>query len=745
MTTAIVLSDLWSGSYNELDGSVKHKVMDFVVKLQRDPTTPGLDLKQPATAIDKRLRTARVNDFWRAVLIELPGSAGYVLVAVKPHDDAYVFARNLVMSVNEITGALEIVNTEALATAVTKAAASVAPDAKRVLPAAVRKRDLVNLGVGAEVAEQLLAITDEDVLLEVADALPRSQSNAVLDLCAGLSPEQVWAAQAGEESGTLEEPATVDPEDFSAALARPLSRLSFTDLARDGSSDELRAVMEGSMAAWRVWLHPLQRRLANHDGWKGPFRVTGGAGTGKTVTAIHRARHLARRLEQTLPSSDGKVLVTTYTKNLVQVVQSQLVQLAGPDVLKSVDVVNIDALARRIVVAGADHSVARAQPVSDTDSAVRALWAEAKRVASFVPGGGEAPALNAAALDTGFLEEEWMQVVLGGGISSEAEYLRASRSGRGRRLTRPQRAVVWKVIDEHTRLLRERGVVTFTQLAAQAATMLEADPSIREARGYLHAVVDEAQDLHPAHWRLLRRLVPEGPDDLFVVGDAHQRIYGRPVPLSRFGIETRGRSRRLTVNYRTSRQILRWCLGVVDPSADDLDTERDTMAGARSVFAGPTPLLREFDSLAKEAAGLIAQLQAWAEEGIAPGDTAVFARERNTIDRVRDELCQAGIGAVELGAQNDEAALGDRVRLLTMHRAKGLEFRAVALVGLGAADFPPKYLQDLSGEERAREERKERNLLYVAGSRARERLWVSWTGEPSGLLGSAEQGTTATP
>src|SRR5690606_20333066 len=109
---------------------------------------------------------------------------------------------------------------------------------------------------------------------------------------------------------------------------------------------------------------------------------------------------------------------------------------------------------------------------------------------------------------------------------------------------------------------------THTQAAAEAARLLDGSGEAR----YRHAIVDEAQDLHAAHWRLLRALVPAGTDDLFIVGDAHQRIYGRPLVLSRYGIETRGRSRRLTVNYRTSREILTWCSAVMQgASVDDLE------------------------------------------------------------------------------------------------------------------------------------------------------------------------------
>lgn len=715
MSTAVVLSDLFGRSYNELDGSIKSRVMDFVVKLGREPGSPGLDVKRPAGVADKRIRTARVTDFWRAVLIELPAAAGYIMVAVKPHDAAYTYASKLRFSVNQVTGALEILDTDQLATAMRQAEAA-EPAITRVLPPAVRKRDLLRLGVGEDVADQLLAVADEDVLFDLADALPRSQADAVLDLYSGLSPDEVWANLVADEAV-----GAVDTDDVTAALARPLSRLSFTALGGQDSIDELRAVLEGSLAAWRVWLHPLQRRLATHDGWNGPYRVTGAAGTGKTVTAIHRARHLARRTGG--GSVRGKVLVTTYTRNLADTIRTQLVALAGSEVLDRVDVLNLDALAPRVL--RADDTTRRAtekrRPVRDADPQVQGLWAAAAG-----PAGGEWP--------TGFLDEEWSQVVLANQLTTEADYLSVPRSGRGRRLSRPQRAALWQIFQRFEQLMRAQGLVTFTQQVADAAALLRADDAVRATFGYQHAVVDEAQDLHPAHWRLLRALIPPGRDDLFIVGDAHQRIYGRPIPLSRFGIETRGRSRRLAVNYRTSRQILRWCLGIVDPAADDLDGETESLAGVRSLFAGPDPAVSAFPSAQQEHAALTEQIRAWISDGLVAAEIAVFVRERWMAREVIERFADAGLPAIEVEARTDDAASPDSVRVMTMHRAKGLEFRAVALPRLGAGEFPPKFLRSLAGDDRRTAEATERNLLYVAGSRARERLYVSWVKDPSPLL-----------
>jgi len=716
MSTSVVLSDLFGRSYDQLDGAVKGRVMDFVVKLQRDPTAKGLHLEPMSGARDRRVRTGRVSDFWRAVLIKLPDDAGYILVAVKPHDEANVYATNLLVSVNEVTGAAEIVDVEQLATAIDRAvgASSAAVATPRVMPAAVRKKDLVGLGIADDVADRLLDVAEEDVLFEVAAALPRARGEAVLDLYAGLSPAEVWANLVADEPAVA-----VDTEDVTAALARPLSRLSFTALAGDDSLDELRAVLEGSLAAWRVWLHPLQRRLATHDGWNGPYKVTGGAGTGKTVTALHRARHLARRAE-----AGGTVLLTTFTRNLASTVRAQLVQLAGESVTDRVDVMNVDAVASRVLrsTETGRAMAERRRLVGDDAREVLDLW-------SVAVAGQNWP--------VDFLREEWSQVVLAQQLASEADYRTASRSGRGRRLSRPQRAEVWQIIERFAQMMRVEGLATYVQQVSEAAVVLASDETLRRDLGYAHAVIDEAQDLHPAHWRLLRALVEPGQDDLFIVGDAHQRIYGRAVPLSRYGIETRGRSRRLTVNYRTSRQILRWCLQVVDPDADDLDGDTESLAGARSLFVGPEPSVLGHPTAAEEGAALAARVRAWGEGGVAPNEIAVFVRDNRLVADVIQSLRAAAVPAMEVDARSDDAGRPEAVRVMTMHRAKGLEFRAIALPHLGARDFPATFVRGLGDEERGIREAVERNLLYVAASRAREMLHVSWSGPPSPILSVA--------
>ena len=433
MKTTVLMHDLFENSYNELDGSVRSRVLSFMVKLQQDPDATGLDFKRPKGAVSKHVRTARVNDNYRAVLVNAGAdddNSTLWLVAVKKHDDAYKFAETLTLQVNEKTGAAELYDPVALGEALDNARAdsSSSDGADPLMPAAVSQADLERFGLAPDVAAELKQVTTEDALQRLVEALPASQGNAVLDLAFGKDPQDVW------NDLVIEEPGPIDVDDLETALKRPLSRLSFTAVDGD-NEEELRAVLEGDFAKWRVWLHPLQRKLATHEGWNGPFRVTGGAGTGKTVTAIHRARFLAKQLDSSGADPKVKVLFTTFTRNLAQTIEGQLIQLAGPSITDRVHVVNIDALARAVVAATDNGRVFVNSSKIASFSQIEQLWRTAAHSCK-------------GTWDPNFLNDEWSEVVLGNAIVDEAGYLRVARSGRSQRLSRPQRADVWLAIEQ---------------------------------------------------------------------------------------------------------------------------------------------------------------------------------------------------------------------------------------------------------------------------------------------------------
>jgi superfamily I DNA/RNA helicase len=440
--------------------------------------------------------------------------------------------------------------------------------------------------------------------------------------------------------------------------------------------------------------------------------VTGGAGTGKTVVAIHRARHLAGRLQD----STGKpILFTTFTKNLAQAIERDLRSLGGAEVLDVVEVTNVDSLAHRIVA-----GVEQATPGVALDDEVHELWSDIIDELG-IPFSPE------------FMNTEFEQVVLAQAIGSRSDYFQVTRAGRGVRLSRRDRAAVWKAVEAFLRELNGRGKRTYLQMAQTAAGYL----GTRTVRPYQHVLVDEGQDLHETQWRMLRAAVPEQPNDLFIVGDSHQRIYDRRTSLSQVGIKITGRSRRLRINYRTTHEILRWALALLgDSSYDDLDQghESQTLAMYHSFLHGPAPTMFGGNAKKDELDAVVAQVTKWVDGGVAEEDIAVSARTGGSLDAAAQALERGGIAATRLTA---DLPRGDGVRLATMHRLKGVEFRCVALIDMDDDSVPLQWaITDKKADPLQHEAdlRRERCTAYVAATRARDDLWVGWSGKASRFL-----------
>jgi hypothetical protein len=689
----------------DVDGSMKSRAWDFLTKLSRDTDLTGLDLKMPQNAADRRVRTARVDLSYRAVLFAVGDETEpmWLLAAIKPHDDAYSYAQTLTLEVNPANGAMELLRTRAILDKVAEYRQRPAPEAAgQVLPFQVS--ELVELGINADVAEQAVRLTDEDDILDLAGELPEWQQRVLLELATGTPLDDIKVIYELDREGTSEDPLV--------AADRATSRMEFVYIDSD---DELRRMIEGDFAAWRTYLHPQQRAVAYRETFNGPYRLAGGAGTGKTVVALHRTAFLARR-----PAV--RVLLCTFTRNLASSLQVDIRGLLTPDELPRVDVRGVDQ-AVRAVVQSVDGPPGHVLGIREQD----AMWEEAVRSSGV-------PADLAPVLTPGFLAGEYRTVVLAMAEQTREAYLQVKRAGRGVRLNRIQRAAVWNVVEAFQRSAQMQGRTTFELMSGRAGQIL-ADPELRNhVSSYDHVVVDEGQDLHAGHWRVLRGLVPPGPNDLFVCEDGHQRIYGERTVLGRFGIETRGRSRRLTLNYRTSRQNLAFALGVIgDQKVVDLDGEEDTVAGYHSSFTGPAPTMKGFSGVAEEMRFLVETVRGWLEHGVSASAIAVLSRRAPEQDRARTALQEGGV-AVEL-LQKEGGGNAEAVQIASMHRAKGTEFSRVIIIGAEAGVVPLDWVFETQPESDHPEVRaRERSLFYVACSRARDELIVTWSGRPSPFL-----------
>ncbi|MDN5747507.1 MAG: AAA family ATPase [Pseudonocardia sp.] len=699
----------------KLDGSVRSKAMAFLQKLSADDTTPGLHIEPIQNAADSRVRTGRVDQFWRAVMFRIDGDGGrhYVVHGVWPHDDAIEVAARVRLKVNPINGLPQIDE------AVPVGAAPVAPEpvVERPTqnPLLVRRgrtrADLVDrLGIPSDVADAALAATDEDAVLGLAQhhegwlgllLVDLTSTDPVDDILDRLQLPDAPPPSAGTEDDQLLE-----------SLRRPAAAAQF---AFNDDQDELRRVIEdGDFGAWRVFLHPEQRRYVDRS-YTGPFRLSGGAGTGKTVVLVHRARRLARRNPQ------ARIVLTTFTTNLAESLRESLAQL-DPRVPQAAElgepgvfIAGVDALAAA-VIRGAGGEL--------TSAVTAVLGEERSSPNGRVPGTRWRAVLDTSNTDLPseianetFLADEYSLIVLPNIVRNESDYLRVRRPGRGVALDRAKRAAVWSLISAYRAQNRIDGTLDFAEAAAVAAARLKDTTPLAD-----HVLVDEGQDLSPTHWQLLRAVAAGGEDDLFVAEDSHQRIYGPRTVLGRYGIRIVGRSRRLTLNYRTTAQNLHYAMTILD-GAEYVDLEEEPEAtGYRSARSGPTPSIEQVDSLTDELDTIAARIRGWLDEKTTPETIAVLVQDRFQRERVVTGLTERGVA---IRAVDREQPSTGKPLVMTMHRAKGMEFTKVVLADVGhRSDAEAARLARMDQSGRQDAELRARSLVYVAATRARDELSI---------------------
>lgn len=715
-----------------LEASVKRLAYAFLEKLSTDDTLPGLHIEPINGAVDERVRTGRVNDFYRAILFKVRGqgaAAHYVYLGVLAHDDAIAFAKRARLTVNPVNGIAELITASEPVASVrptppTRPVDDLPPPL--LVTRGVDREALVDgLGLDLELATAALTALDEDEILALAGTAVQWQGLALIDLAGGTSVGVV--KQTLSIGADVELPADEEADEYLlSALQHPAARMQFAFIEDD---DELRrAIEEPDFAAWRVFLHPEQRRYASAT-YNGAFRLSGGAGTGKTVVLLHRARALSRR------SPQASVLLTTFTKTLADAMRADLrrldptlrlaQQLGDPGVY----VCGIDAAVSAVLrLQGKDELAVDVAHVLGHRSAEIAgrtpdsCWVDAA---------GAAGDLVDALRGKTFLSAEYAMVVLPQRITERDDYLRARRPGRGVALDRRKRLAVWDVVQAYRSRSGVDGSIDFGEAAAIATAALERRAA-ESGRLLDHVLVDEGQDLKPTHWQFLRALVAEGRDDLFLAEDSHQRIYGQPVVLGRYGIRIVGRSQRLRLNYRTTAQTLHYAVGVLQ-GADFVDLEdAQEVSAYRSARSGPAPLMVHSESLGDELEATAKHVRRWLETGVDPQAIGILVRDAQHAGQVVRGLEDRNVKVklVESGSPRSAAPV-----VMTMHRAKGMEFSRVLLFGVNQGLLPAEYLlRGLTDADRADVLLRERSLLYVAATRARDELVVTSSGQPSSYL-----------
>lgn len=714
----VSIHDAFWDAFIALPKQQQKKTQQLISKFRQSPTSPGLNYERINGALDS-YRSLRVDQNYRCIVMAPAKGDVYLLLWVDKHDDAYTWAARKRVEVNAKTGTLQTYDsmpdelggnaspvTEAQGTTPEHTESSDSPS-REAQPDTTNQRlfnldDTRLLGIGVPESRLSLVIDLQTLndLERIKPKLPDEAWEALALYAEGLSWDDVWA----DYGPRSDEP--VDVTDVSAALERDATKRRFHVVDSDA---ELQAMLAAPLEKWRVYLHPSQRKLVERD-WNGPVRVIGGAGTGKTVVAMHRAVWLAKQLDE-----HEKVLFLTYNTNLAADIASNIKGLGSSDELARIEVINIDAWVMRYLKARKYSAVLK------FEAQLTELWNDVLARSEPPPG---------KVLSDSFYKEEWERIILPNRIDRRDEYLKVSRAGRGVALNRRQRAVIWNVFDDMRAEMNHRGWRTYQDAMLDSRDLIAEEGN---KYGYRHVVVDETQDMGPEALQLIRGLVAEDKNDLFFVGDGHQRIYRRRAVMGKCGIRIVGRARKLKINYRTTEQIRQFASAMLEGlTIDDLDGGEDGSSDYMSLTRGPEPELQAFEQERDEIDWIVQRAKKIEEQDGTLANVCVMLRTTGLRDQYYAAFRKAGLDAVLLEKRADNQQVPG-IRVANMHRVKGLEFRHVFLAAMCDGVVPNRYA--LLGSEDITElrdmELAERALVHVCASRAIETLVVSWHGKAS--------------
>ena len=677
------IADTFTDSLARLTGDEQKAVKTTAFDLQLNPANPGLSFHKLDKAKDKNFWSVRVSSDIRLIVHRVQDSL--LLCYVDHHDKAYDWAGRRRLETHPKTGAAQLVEIretvqQIVVPVYVQAELSLAPQpaaASKLLFAGRSDDELLGYGVPAEWLDDVKLATD-DTLLALADHLPAEAAEALLELATGGKPR-------------VPAPATAAANPFDHPDAQRRFRV-MTNV------EELQTALDYPWDKWTVFLHPEQRQWVARD-YTGPARVSGSAGTGKTIVALHRAVHLARA------HPGGRVLLTTFSDTLAHALHTKLKRLVGsePRLAERIDVHSLNAIGERLYKSNCGPITLASR------ESVRALMQQASALVD-----GHNFSLH-------FLVTEWDQVVDAWQLTTWESYRDVTRLGRKTRLPEAQRAVLWSIFEQVRDGLIAQKLTTFAGMFTTLAAALSASKN----RPFEFAVVDEAQDISVAHLRFLAALGANRPDALFFAGDLGQRIFQQPFSWKSLGVDIRGRSRTLRINYRTSHQIRQQADRLLGPQTTDVDGFSETRSDTVSVFNGPPPVIRVLANEDDEIKAVAEWMNTQSKAGVLPQEFGVFVRSAAQVARAQAAVKAAGLMFKVLD-EHVETTTG-YVSICTMHLAKGLEFRAVVVIACDDEVVPLQERIETVGDDADLQEvyDTERHLLYVACTRARDQLLIT--------------------
>ncbi|MBW4420717.1 MAG: UvrD-helicase domain-containing protein [Myxacorys californica WJT36-NPBG1] len=672
----VLLGKSLMSSLSKLNANDTKRVTDFIDKFYSNPAHPSISLERVTKVKDDNLWSARITQGLRAIIYK--ESDTWALLYAGQHDNAYAWAQVRRVEQNAKTGALQIIEfTETIEQQFAEK-----PQNQFGLFDTHNDDYLLSLGLPPTWVAVIRKLVTEDDLLSILEKLPEEVAERFLRLAGG---------------ELVTPPLPPSPE-------KPIFENEDTQrrFIVVKSSDDIAKILAAPLATWIGFLHPSQRKLVTSS-YKGPVKVTGSAGTGKTVVAMHRAKHLAQQ--------GKKVLVTSFVKTLCDNINRNLKLLCSSDELTNITVGTVASQAGRILKEG-NKSLS-----ITSDEEIQLLIAQ-----NFSP---------ACPLNVSAVWLEWKFVIQTQGIATWEAYRSANRVGRGQPLSAKGRKQVWQIFESVLFQLQSQNKTDWSGLYRHAGDLITSG-QVRSP--FDTVIVDETQDLKPQELKFLAALAGKRLGSLMLVGDGGQRIYQGRLSLKSLGINVQGRSHVLKINYRTTEQIRQFADQLLDGEQDDLDGGTEQRSDTISLLNGPEPVLKPFANANQQAEFVAEEIFRLIQQGILPNEIGVFSRTKNLLKSIEKSLKKQKIACIRLDDQEPDA-VADAVNTGSMHRAKGLEFKIIFVVHLSDDVIPSPHIaeeNDLQARKEALEQ--EQHLLYVSITRARDVVYLCWNGQPSRFL-----------
>lgn len=664
----ISLSTSFLESLEDLPKSIQKKTREFLTKFQENPLASSINYETIANASNEDLRSVRIDQAYRGIVLKPKTGNTYFLLWVAKHDDAYNWALTKRVDSREILGADYI---DAKFKPIT------VNEEKKTLLRQTSIVDLVKLGIPLDLIDSIRDINEVNELEVYKDSL---NVKVYLKLQYYLN---------GYNLDKLDELVDINDEKENPFI-----------MIEDLSDSELIKLINSPISKWRLFLHPTQLNLANRD-FNGSAKVIGSAGTGKTVVALHRAKHLYKNLNQ-----NEKILLTTYTRTLAEDLKEKISEIIKGH-SNNLEVLNLDNL----VIQFFSRERLNLTIVDDTTN----IWNKAINYFNLI-----------SKYSVEFIKDEWEMIILAHNIVELDEYLIVPREYRSKKVDRASRLEIWNIVEKYKNEMNDKGVIDYEWAKLEAIKHLNR----KHPNGiYRNIILDEAQDMSTLSFKLVRALAgTEKPNDIFIVGDSRQRIYKNKTTLKSCGIKVSGNSYSLNINYRTTDAIYEFATNIIkDIEFDDLDGEIINSDDAQSVIIGNTPIVSEFLSYVDEI-DYISKLTAELETDLKKKkEICICLRTNELVNKYADSLKEKGVSVLKLSINQAENQHLDGVRITTMHRVKGLEFSHIIIAGLNEDTMPLKSLLNNLSNDQDKEKvcQTEKSLLYVAMTRARYSLTIT--------------------